>query len=177
MLRGEALEACHSVLEWGNRQETMENQLNLFSRKKINKTAKRNHALNHFAQITKKKIPDVRGKVRNQGYLISEKLKSNHRMLPLPHKQRQLYKKSCITWGEMSRYTEEIKHTEQVGRVVGQARKGASPIHSRNDLEWLRRLTVARCDIGSISLAFKLTSNLVEDNGGFARHDLDLRED
>lgn len=74
----------------------------------------------------------------------------------------------------MSRYTEEIKHTEQVGRVVGQARKGASPIHSRNDLEWLRRLTVARCDIGSISLAFKLTSNLVEDNGGFARHGLDL---
>lgn len=25
---------------------------------------------------------------------------------------------------KMSRYTEEIKHTEQVGRVVGQARKG-----------------------------------------------------
>lgn len=73
----------------------------------------------------------------------------------------------------MSRYTEEIKHTEQVGRVVGQARKGASPIHSRNDLEWLRRLTVARCDIGSITSAFKLTL-LVEDNGGFARHGLDL---
>ena len=154
MLRGEALEACHSVLEWGNRQETMENQLNLFSRKKINKTPKRNHALNHFAQITKKKIPDVRGKVRNQGYLISEKLKSNHRMLPLPHKQRQLYKKSCITWGEMSRYTEEIKHTEQVGRVVGQARKGvfshsfkerlgvAETLDSRQMRHWLHNFSI-----------------------------------
>lgn len=60
------------------------------------------------------------------------------------------------------------------GGWLGRRVKGSSPIHSRNDLEWLRRLTVARCDIGSISLAFKLTSNLVEDNGGFARHGLDL---
>ena len=82
----------------GKSSETMKNQLNLFSRKKINKTPKRSRALNHFAQITKQKIPDVRGKVRNQGYLISEKLNLITECCPC-HINRDSYTKKAVPHG------------------------------------------------------------------------------